>query len=81
MSATSMQDNRSACTCPCRLSDRDSGPASALASASHAWSVRTGRVSGFEPEGIPIFAARAVLIGLASAAALKLDPQHSGRSG
>jgi hypothetical protein len=46
--------NRAAFTCPCRLMDRNSGPALMPACSNHACIVRTGHVSGLDPQGMPI---------------------------
>src|ERR1022692_144180 len=52
--ATSIPDSRPAFTCPCRLMERNTGPAVMAACSIHACIVRTGHVSGFDPYGIPI---------------------------
>ena len=52
--ATSIPDSRPAFTCPCRLMERNTGPAVMAACSIHACIVRTGHVWGFDPYGIPI---------------------------
>src|SRR3954451_13824023 len=53
-SATPLSDSRSALTWPCRLTERNSGPAWMPAALIHAWTARTGQVAGLAPYGMPI---------------------------